>query len=153
MRRIRRPKDKEQLFEVLTKKEKEYNFEFYKDVFILAACMGYSEGNPMSFSKSSEPIQWETFNEDQRYMMKMIALAATKDHTVLIEGEDEGDRMLQIIEGYANRGLQIIEKKMKETSSKGINRLDSIIEMLMGGYEGVELEGEQDLLEQIVESG
>jgi dnd system-associated protein 4 len=151
MRRVRRPNDKEKLFESLTKGEKEYNFEFFKDIFILAACMGFEEGSPAPFSKTLEPIQWEIFSEDQRYMMKMIALADTKDHTILVEGDDDGDRMLKIVEGYANRGLEIIEKKINEGNAKGINRLDTIVEMLMSGYDGVELEGEPDILEQIVE--
>ena len=153
MRRIRRPKDKEKLFELLTKGEKEYNFEFFKDVFMLAACMGFEEGTPVPFSKSLEPIQWEIFSEDQRYMMKMIALADTQDHTILVEGDDDGDRMLRIVESYANRGLELIEKKINEETAKGVNRLDVIVEMLMSGYEGIEIQGDPDILEQIVEKG
>ena len=51
MRRIRRPKDKEKLFESLTKGEKEYNFEFFKDIFMLALAVGYKKQRKVPLNK------------------------------------------------------------------------------------------------------
>ena len=135
MRRIKRPIDKEEVFLTLTKSETQPNFEYLKDVFMLAVCLGYaSKEEPIPFSKTSDAIPWEVFDYQQQCTMKIIALAETEDPKILVDGEDQGSEMLDIVEGYANRGLEILKRKILASESAGADRLDKIIELLMSPY-------------------
>lgn len=150
MRRVKRPADKEEVFVSLTKSETQPNFETYKDIFMLAACLGHSSGKEaIPFTKSSEAISWEVFGDMQQSMIKIIALAETEDPKILVEGDDQGDRMLNIVEGYANRGLEILERKILASETAGADRLDKIIELLMSAYPS-EDDQEENILKEIM---
>ncbi len=60
-RRVRRPKDKEALFKLLTEGEMAI-FTTYKDVFMTAACIGFKYGKKESFDQTAEAIAWTIFS-------------------------------------------------------------------------------------------
>lgn len=51
MRRVRRPKNKEIIFDALCKKEGTLRFDTMKDLIVLAACIGYTKGVRVFFFK------------------------------------------------------------------------------------------------------
>ena len=126
----------------------EKRIETYKDIFMLAECLGYSsDKGPIPFTKSLETIRWEDFDYEQQSMMKMVALAETEEPKILVEGEDQGDEMLIIVEGYVNRGLEILERKVLASETAGADRLDKIIELLVSAYENAD---EENMLKEIM---
>ncbi|MFC1876241.1 DNA phosphorothioation-associated protein 4 [Thermodesulfobacteriota bacterium] len=148
MRRVRRPKEKDEVFDRLVKNENSLNFESMKDLFILAACIGYQSGEQKLFDKTSDQIRWEDFKQDHQNIMKMIAFAETKDHRILLEGEDKGDKMLKIVEHYANKGLEILENRIINSEDRGEERLDTLIELVLNEYE--QKEADNDILKSFI---
>lgn len=154
MRRVRPgPADKAAVFHALKLGDDKLNFESYADIFTLAACLGYAKGEgPLPLKKAGkdpEPMRWEAFGDYQQSVLKMIALAKTEDPKILVEGDEQGDKMLQIVEEYANRGLEILQRKVVEQEDRGLERLDIIVELLMWAYEAEDVE--KDILRDMME--
>ena len=57
--------------------------------------------------------------------------------------------MLNIVEGYANRGLEILERKILASETAGADRLDKIIELLMSAYP-TEDDQEENIIKEIM---
>lgn len=151
MRRARRPKSKEELFNILVDKENSFSFHQRADIFALAACVGYFHNKSVPFDQSSEPIIWEFFTIDNRNVLKIIAFLESKDPNVLLENtEDNGDKMLKIVEAYANGGLGIIEQRLVEAETKGLDRLDAFFELIMEPYTSLESITAEEILKKIV---
>ena len=151
MRRVRRSKDKERLFDALVDKETKFWFRQRADVFTLAACVGYYYGKQEQFEQTSEAIMWDFFSSDSKNVLKMIAFVDTQDPNMLLENtEDKGDKMLKIVESYANAGLRIIEKSIVDAETKGFNRLDAFFELIMDPYVTSEGDSAEEILKKII---
>ncbi len=75
-------------------------FETFKDIFMLAACLGHQNGRRVPTTKSGSEIRLSVFTEDDIAILKAIAIAETGDVDVLTRfGE-----ILSIAEEYANAG-------------------------------------------------
>ena len=123
-RRIKRPKDKEDVFHALIEGD-EPVFETYKDLMIFSACLGYVEGSRKKLDKGSlEPIDFSVFSgEVDHAIFNMIALTETGEPKIF-ESQDE---MFTIFEEYANAGLEILRRKIIDAPGK---ILDNIIDYL-----------------------
>lgn len=142
-RRVRRPKDKEKLFNTLTESDTAV-FETYKDIFMMAACIGFHLGKREPFEQSSEPIAWTVFNgQTDLPIINAIALCETKDVTILLDDENNFDRKLAIIEEYANAGLTLLKERIIDSPGNAADNLMAFI------YEAKELNKSDDIgLEQ-----
>jgi dnd system-associated protein 4 len=78
-------------------------FRTMKDVFMLAACLGYNRNSRLPITGSRRQIfHWAQFSEQVDIpIIKSIAIATTEDIQVLTDL----DRITQIIEEYANGGF------------------------------------------------
>jgi len=151
MKRVRKPKDKDTIFLSLTSKEHELIIDRLSDVFTLAACIGFKYGKHVPFEKSSEPIAWHNFREHSQVALRMIAFSHTKDPDVLLQGNESGeDKMLEIVEGFANGGCEILKKKIIEAEESGTDRLTAITELIMTGYEDEESVSGEDILKKFL---
>lgn len=81
-------------------------FRTMKDVFMLAACLGYRRGQSRAISGAKRQIfHWAQFHEQVDVpILKAIAIATTGDVQVLTDQ----DRIVQIAEDYANVGIHEI---------------------------------------------
>lgn len=128
IRRIRRPADKESLFEELVISENRI-FNTYKDLFIFAACLGFIHKKRISFTKSLEPIPWSVFSSDikNETIFNLIILSENEDINLL--SLEKFDDKATIVEEYANGGFQIIiDKVFNKTGDKLENILNLIFE-------------------------
>jgi dnd system-associated protein 4 len=84
-------------------------FHTNKDIFMLAASVGFSKKNkkPLEPGKK-EGIRLEVFTEKDRDLLKAIALAHTNDIHVLAKQPDDiiSPQVLTIAEQYAHGGIE-----------------------------------------------
>lgn len=91
-------------------------FRTMKDVFMLAACLGYRRGQRKPISGRKQQIfHWAQFSDQTDVpILKAIAIAATHDILVLSDYE----QMTQIAEEYANAGAQEVIAHIKNGMSQ-----------------------------------
>lgn len=91
-------------------------FETMKDVFMLAACLGFElgESRPLE-GKNQDIFHWAQFSEQVDVpILKALAIAATGDIQVLAEP----DQVLRIAEEYANAGIREIREQLVEADGQ-----------------------------------
>jgi dnd system-associated protein 4 len=115
-RRVRRPLDKSDLLNQLRDREKQGPFETYKDALVFAAALGFEKNERLQFDKSDEPIDWDVFKGSDRDLINMMAVSVKKDLNILSEEENIIDEKLRIFEEFANGGLEIIKRKISEST-------------------------------------
>ena len=100
-RRIRRPKDQEEMYKVLTDRDELGGiFSSFKDIFMLAGIVGFMNKKRKTFTSSLEQIHWNVFNsETDETVINAVALA---------------DRKITIYEEYAAGGLEYLYDKIME---------------------------------------
>ena len=151
MRRVKRPKDRDELFVSLCSKENELNLERFSDVFTLAASIGFKHNKFVPFDKSAETIRWETFREHSQVALRMMAFAHTNDPEVILQGNEGGEnKMLEVVEGFANGGCDILQKEIIDAGEGGTDRLTAIMELIMSGYEDKESISSEDILKEFI---
>lgn len=81
-------------------------FRTMKDVFMLAACVGYQRGQRHPITGSKRQIfHWTQFSEQVDVpILKALAIASTGDIMVLADQQ----KILQLAEEYANAGIHEI---------------------------------------------
>lgn len=135
-RRVRRPKNKEKLFQRLVDDDKV--FETYRDTLAFAAALGYGKNSRVSFEQSSEPIPWSVFSgAGHEALVNMISVMSTKDFKIL--SPERFEERLLIFEEYANGGLQILEDLLARAERQS---LDVVLDLIMES-EGVTEPGKE----------
>ncbi len=104
-------------------------FDTNKDIFLLSACLAFKYGKkrkPLNNRNSDKAINIQRFEKYQLNMLAidLIALAETKDLGVLLDNEEKMKEKIEIIEEYANAGIEILKEKL-------INRQGAILENLI----------------------
>jgi dnd system-associated protein 4 len=128
MRRVRRPKDKKELFDALTEKSKGGIFDSYKDAMLFAAALGANRNEKQPFEKTLEQIDYSIFQgkSDNDVLVLMIGVFGNKDFEII--SSEKSDERLTLFEEYANKGLEIIQDKMKELGSNAFNAVLNLIQ-------------------------
>lgn len=100
-------------------------FRTMKDVFMLAACLGYRRGMPKPITGKKQQIFHHTQFSDQVDMpiLKAIAIAKTGDIQVLADTE----QIVQIAEEYANAGFQELKAQVVEQVGQPLWQLVDLI--------------------------
>jgi dnd system-associated protein 4 len=99
-------------------------FETYKDVFLLAACLGYKNGRRRKLSPGSKTtIRLDVFREEGVGLMKAIAIAETKDVIVLQQLND----VLTIVEEYANSGIYDLKAQLLDERGRPLWNLVDLL--------------------------
>lgn len=131
-RRVRRPKDKEELVERL-RDDKRGAFREIRDVLVLAAALGFEKDRFVPFEVAAEQIRWETFTN--RYfseeLVKMVAVAHSEDKE--IASADRQPEQLEIFEGYINGGLEVLNEELSARSTE--DPLDVLVDLIAAGGE------------------
>jgi dnd system-associated protein 4 len=100
-------------------------FRTMKDVFMLAACLGYRRGQARAIGGAKRQIfHWAQFSEQiDTPILKAIAIAVTGDVQILADQE----RIVQIAEEYANAGIQEIRAQLTEQATLPLWSLIGIV--------------------------
>lgn len=138
LRRVRRPKDREDLIEQLRAKSGGA-FADIRDVILFAAAVGFAEGRFAPFVATSEPIRWDTFinrwfSED---LVRLIAVAHSDEKE--IAAPDRIMDQLEIFEGYANGGLSVLEDRLARTpDADALGAILGMFDVVVGQSRGVD---------------
>lgn len=84
-------------------------FPTIRDLLLFAATLGFAENNPKPIKKRDEPVRMAIFESVKaEEIIFLIALATTKDHSILKHDPDNMKRCVSTFEELANGGLEII---------------------------------------------
>ena len=126
-RRVRRPKDKEDLVQRLTE-GKEAVFTTYRDLLIFAAALGYYHGRKTEIKASSEPIPWQYFmNTPGEQLVDMLTAASVSDPSALGSSSEYFNERLALFEVYAAGGLEIISEELAASTAPPLDVIRSLI--------------------------
>ena len=118
-------------------------FPTIRELLCFAALLGYSEGRrvPLDRSQGVEDVSYQQFERgDAEDLIYLIALAETKDPSVLKDGEE--GRCATIFEEYVNGGLEVIRTAMRQGGGEFPDR--DILELLKQ-RDYMELEPEEEI--------
>lgn len=121
-------------------------FSEYRDLFLLAACIGYKKRKreKMSSNHSNRgELHWNSFDNTDLAVINSIALSETSDINVILDTDEMIDKKIRIIEEYAHGGIQIIKKKVLDMPG---DPLDNLINYI---FEELKEEKEMGILEEI----
>jgi dnd system-associated protein 4 len=106
-RRVRRPRDKEEVIQRLLATQ-EGPFGEIRDVLTFAAALGYKHNRKVPLTATGEAIRWETAKNRRgtEPLVGMLALASSEDGEVV--ADDRFDEQIRFFEEYANGGLEIL---------------------------------------------
>ncbi len=141
--RVRHPRKYEDLFNLLIDKN---IFSSKAQIILLAAAIGYNEGEKTSFSdkESLEPIRIATFDNMGRIfptILNTIAIAETGDTKIL--SSDRFDDRIRIFEEYACTGLAILQRVASDPNEI----LDNLLHLIKNQLNGQE--EQQNILEML----
>ena len=124
IRRVRRPKDKEELLSTLVS---DGPFSDLRDVLTFAAALGWHERRREPFEASGETIRWDTMvnRRGTEALIAMLAARETDDPNVL--ADERFDERLRVFEEYANGGLSVLEGRLAKTAR---SPQDEILELV-----------------------
>ena len=98
-------------------------FETFKDIFMLAACLGFQNGRRIRTVRGGSEIRVSVFTDDDIAIIKAIAIAETGDVQVLTRfGE-----ILVIAEEYANAGIYDVKAHLLDEGGRALWNLVELI--------------------------
>lgn len=98
-------------------------FQETKDTFLWAVALGVRAGvrRPLEGTRDGL-LRWSYLSDDEKRSLAMIALAETDDiHVVADDGEIQ-----EIAEEYANEGIRVINRELKEGAGDPLWKLVSL---------------------------
>ena len=117
--RIYIDEDKHQIYKDLTEGQNA-SFKTMKDAFMLAACIGYQRDRKMPLKKRVSIFPWTVFSAQEDIpVLRALAITETGDVEVLLDQ----DRLLMIMEEYANVGIDEIQRNVLELPGIAIENL------------------------------
>ena len=129
--RVRRPKEYEELLNLLRDKEAGV-FLTLKSALVFSAAVGFKQKKRLEFSESSEPIVFTLFNDHQEKPF-IYSLALTEFNDVTCLQEDGFVPMMKVFEEYAAGGLRYLDGVLDKANIK------ESIESILSESEGDDL--------------
>lgn len=127
--RIYIDQDKHEHYEKLVRKGGDnvdyYPFQTFKDVFMLAACLGAKHGASESIAASRDIFNSDVFDEKVDVPI-MMALAYQKENSLAALSNER--RVLDIVQEYANGGIAYLVEEIVSKSGKPLNNLVELIQ-------------------------
>lgn len=123
-RRISRDEKNEEIYQRLCEGD-DAVFNQLKDVFLMAACIGYKIGVRTPLSKRGKDFPWAVFNGDNdESIINSIALAECNDVRVLVDDRDDDcDDKVTIVEEYANTGIEYLRSEVLEKAGLPLDNM------------------------------
>ena len=96
-------------------------FESMKNLFMLAAFIGYKNDKRVPLENKVDIFSWQVLATDEEYVSLLYALAVIETNGV--EVLTDRNKILTIAEEYANGGILQIEEEVKEMPGDKIENL------------------------------
>lgn len=90
------------------KNKKDFAFPTQWELFIWCAIMGYLDGKPQKIKKKQPLFRWQFISGDHRSSIIIFAINSSKS----LEIVNDKELLRQNIEEHANRGLELLNKKL-----------------------------------------
>lgn len=121
-------KDTHSIYEKLTSRSaksiEDYPFETMKDLFIAAACLGAKQGRYVELNKNQEIFDSTLFNQRTEVpVLFSLAFHKIKD----IHALSDSRKVLDIVQGWANGGIRILEEQLLHRPGKPLFNLTDYI--------------------------
>lgn len=100
-------------------------FESMKNLFMLAAFIGYKNKKRVPLENRVDIFSWQVLATDENYLSLLYALAVTETNGV--EVLTDRRKILTIAEEYANGGILQIEEEVKERPGE---KIDNLLDLL-----------------------
>lgn len=127
-RRVRRNREHEALYKALKEGETGI-FDSYKDILMMAACVGFKKEKRVPFDHSAEPIEWDIFSgKTDLPIINAIALSETGDVNVLLDDDETFDRKFTILEEYANGGFEHLKNRILDAPGDALDNLIALLD-------------------------
>lgn len=135
--------EKTETYEILVDGENAI-FDTYKDLFLLAASVGYNRGTLDDNPKTSDEIPWRILRNNPQNLViaRAIAYAHTEDYETLTDEE----KQVEVLQKYAAEGIKIIRSQVVEQPG---DPLDNMIEVLRRNRDQESEEERISVLEEI----
>lgn len=147
-RNIAIDKSKEPLYQALAMGENAV-FGSAKDLFLLAACIGYSQGLKTPLENSEEYIEVKTLDgPTDLSILNAIVLQDQKDLNALLGDEAASDQCSSIVEEYANAGAEVLKKRVLETPG---DPLDNLMDLVFEQH-AAETETKEESVTNVIEA-
>lgn len=144
--RFRRAKDKEDIFKQLVTGE-DAPFATFKDVFMLAVCIGFNNQKRFELPPGGEQIHWTVLDSaTDQIMINAIALCEEGDLYVLMDTDYATDKKFPLIEQYASAGMDVLKTILLDTPG---NPLDNLVDLIFAQEEKEDYQNNRALLEKI----
>jgi len=109
----------QELYQHLIKKESKTPFSgmMMSEVFIYSMALGYKDGKRIKFEKGEKRMPNmppNAFTSEMRWLMRAISITENED----LEHIVDHNKVIQIAEEYANRGMQIIRELDLKSSTE-----------------------------------
>ena len=132
LKRLKRSKDKDNVFKFLDAREVETGFfTTYFDIYIFALSLGLKKRKKTPLrSKLSEPIHLTQFTEEHKKYMDMVILYDSNGDINKLDKSDEENvkEMLKTIEEYTNGGLEILLKTIENHPENAFEQILLLLE-------------------------
>ena len=126
--RIYIDQDKHEHYEKLVRKGNDnadyYPFQTFKDVFMLAACLGAKHGVSEPIAASRDIFNSDVFDEKTDIPV-MMALAYQEDKSLATLSNER--RVLDIVQEYANGGIAYLVEEAVNKPGKPLNNLVELV--------------------------
>lgn len=109
-RRVKRPKDKEELIQRLVGGP-DGPFSEIRDALTFAAALGFKEGRRKPFTGSGGEIRWETF-KNRRGTEQLVGMLAVAEKDRDVVADNRFADQIEVFEEYANGGLEVLEETL-----------------------------------------
>lgn len=115
-----------ELYKQLTgeKNPEEAPFATMKDLFMLAACLGFTHQQRKPLGKREQPFHYSQLSKSEDIpILKAIAIATTGDVAILADP----DKIVGIAEEYANAGFHEIRSIVNDNGGSSLWKIISLI--------------------------
>lgn len=105
-------------------------FPQIKDVFVFAACLGFNKKNRKELQPGKKgDLRQDVFSDKDKDIFKAIAIAETRDITILEKRPEEliSGNVITIVEEYANGGILELKQILDEPGYT----LDNLIALIL----------------------
>jgi len=118
---------KEKIWDPLVSSDSDISvFKSYKDLFVLAVCVGYVNNERKPLSEKSGEIRWEYLTRENKMVIDSIALSESADPKLLIDSnQDYLEKKVTIAEEYANGGIDVLKNELLEKPGSPLENLIS----------------------------
>lgn len=127
-KRVKRDKDKNDLFDLLCKNKNQSVFTKYTDLMVFAASLGHKKNISRPIKVQGESVQIQNFDDGGIILIDLLALNEYEEDDILNNSnEDSINKKIKLFEEYCNGGLEYISNKILDKEYEAFEIIKEIV--------------------------